>query len=319
MRVAYVASAPACPAVLPWGAVGLVAAFTAVALAVSNIHVRWADIATIGIGIGTMACLVPLQSRIDKPALLRLIAFLECFNLLAVLGASATLCSYGLTPLTGQFVDGFLASFDRSIGLDWVGLYQFVNANPAVQNLERGAYVSFFLTPIVLLGWFSVTGRTNEARTLILVYAIALGLTLILYPLSPAMGPYSYYGVTGIGYRPVCAEQQLEQIQQIKAAILFELSTKNITGLVSFPSFHCASALIFIWTVRNVQLLRWPIIALNIMMICATPIEGNHYFFDLLGGAAVAVLAICAGRALTGSHVRWAAPAGSTPGEPAFA
>lgn len=318
MRVAYVASSPACPAVLSWGAVGLIAAFTAFALAVSNVHVRLADVAALGIGIATMACLVPLQSRIDKPALLRLIMFLECFNLFAVLGASATLCSYGLTPLTGHFVDTVLASFDRSAGLDWIALYRFVDSNPWIQVLERRAYLSFFLTPIVLLGWFCATGRMDEARKLIMVCAIALALTLALFPLSPAMGPYSYYGLPNVGYHPVSSGQQLQQIQQIKTTLLFEFETENVTGLVSFPSFHCASGLIYIWTVRHVRWLRWPIIALNVLMIGATPIEGNHYFFDLLGGAAVAVLAICSGRTFLDWYAQRPMSARVAPGGPAF-
>jgi membrane-associated phospholipid phosphatase len=66
----------------------------------------------------------------------------------------------------------------------------------------------------------------------------------------------------------------------------------NLEGLITFPSFHTAGAIMFIWALRKVPYVRWPAIALNAALIAATPIDGAHYFIDLVGGAVVAFAAI---------------------------
>jgi membrane-associated phospholipid phosphatase len=66
----------------------------------------------------------------------------------------------------------------------------------------------------------------------------------------------------------------------------------RLAGIVAFPSFHCASAILNAWAVWPVRSLRLPFMALNLLMIAATPVIGGHYLADLIGGALVAVLTI---------------------------
>jgi membrane-associated phospholipid phosphatase len=81
-------------------------------------------------------------------------------------------------------------------------------------------------------------------------------------------------------------------LEALRAGTLHSIKLDNLEGLVTFPSFHTAGALMFIWALRTVPFVRWPAIALNIALIAATPIDGAHYFVDLVGGAAVAIATI---------------------------
>lgn len=74
-----------------------------------------------------------------------------------------------------------------------------------------------------------------------------------------------------------------------------------MTGLVSFPSFHTAAGVLFIRYSKRLTLI-WPLmVALNGVMIVATMVRGSHYFSDLIGGAAVAFVAIW----ISGRFARW--------------
>src|SRR5262249_48360851 len=68
----------------------------------------------------------------------------------------------------------------------------------------------------------------------------------------------------------------------------------NLEGLITFPSFHTAGAIMFIWALRKVPYVRRPALALNAALLAATLIDGTHYFIDLVGGAVVAFAAIAA-------------------------
>jgi len=71
-----------------------------------------------------------------------------------------------------------------------------------------------------------------------------------------------------------------------------EVEIHNLYGILTFPSFHAASAVMFAWAGWSLRIFRWPLIAINMAMLAATPFEGAQYFVDLIGGALVALAAI---------------------------
>jgi membrane-associated phospholipid phosphatase len=88
-------------------------------------------------------------------------------------------------------------------------------------------------------------------------------------------------------------------------------------GLISFPSFHSATAAIYAWATWRTPVVRWIGLALNLLMLIATPIHGSHYLVDVLAGLAVAVAAV-AGTAWMFGRIRPArAPALAVAGSPA--
>ena len=89
-------------------------------------------------------------------------------------------------------------------------------------------------------------------------------------------------------------------LEGLRAGTFRSIPLDNLEGLITFPSFHTAGALMFIWALRTVPYVRWPSITLNVALIVATPVDGAHYFIDLVGGAAVAFAAIAASYWLCG-------------------
>src|SRR5439155_17310083 len=89
---------------------------------------------------------------------------------------------------------------------------------------------------------------------------------------------------------------------------LRRLDLLGLAGIVTFPSFHAASAVLYAWAFWPVVWARPIAILANGMMMAATPIDGGHYFIDLIAGIAIAVPAIMAARWVSGRIVERTAP-----------
>ena len=87
-------------------------------------------------------------------------------------------------------------------------------------------------------------------------------------------------------------------MEALRAGTMRSIALNQLEGLISFPSFHTAAALIFIWTLHTVRYVGWAGIPLNLALIVATPTVGAHYFIDLVGGVVVAFGALAASHLL---------------------
>ena len=70
------------------------------------------------------------------------------------------------------------------------------------------------------------------------------------------------------------------------------ISPRDAKGLIGFPSYHATMALLAIWYLRDVKILRWPVLMLNLAVLLATPVQGGHHAIDVLAAFPVAALAI---------------------------
>ncbi|WP_354047340.1 phosphatase PAP2 family protein [Bradyrhizobium sp. LB12.1] len=71
-------------------------------------------------------------------------------------------------------------------------------------------------------------------------------------------------------------------------------------GIISFPSLHAALGLLFLLALWPVRYFGWIAALLNVAMIAATPVDGSHYFCDVVAGLAIALLSwVAVQRALT--------------------
>ena len=71
------------------------------------------------------------------------------------------------------------------------------------------------------------------------------------------------------------------------------ISLTQVNGLITFPSFHAALAIILIYASRGVKVLFPAFLVLNLLMLAATPTVGGHYFIDIIAGACVVLCLAC--------------------------
>jgi membrane-associated phospholipid phosphatase len=72
----------------------------------------------------------------------------------------------------------------------------------------------------------------------------------------------------------------------------------QLTGIVTFPSFHAAAAMLYLWALWAISWMRAIAVICNVLLLLSTPIDGGHYFIDVVAGVCLAILSILAVRSL---------------------
>lgn len=211
------------------------------------------------------------------------------FALICVMGATAT---YPLSASSRGFVDPALQRVDTLLHFNWIAWYDMVAAHRSLQLLGTAAYQSIYFTPAVLLGYFAWHDRRADARAFLAAFWIAAVLSLLLFPFFPAEGPLAFLWRGPIPYMPESALYQASLIPELRHHVVHHVDLGALRGLVSAPSFHTASAVLYIAAAWPIRKLRWPVIMVNVAMLLSTPVEGTHYLIDMIAGALVATVAI---------------------------
>jgi membrane-associated phospholipid phosphatase len=159
----------------------------------------------------------------------------------------------------------------------------------------------------------AAAGRYHRLQEFTMAFALALIVTTTVSGLVPAVGAYEQVGIHMPALADLAARPFLDETRslfdQVRDGTLRQLNILGLAGLVTFPSFHAASAVLYAWALWPVRWIRPFVILANGAMLASTPIDGGHYFIDLAAGMAVAAGAIVAARAV--SH-RLARHRGST-------
>jgi hypothetical protein len=196
--------------------------------------------------------------------------------------------------------DANLHALDQWLGLDWRAYMTYVNDHPLLAEWLSAGYAMIkwpiLAIPVVL----AMTGRFCRLQEFTLAFALALIMTTVISALVPAIGVYQQLGLTAADYPNLHPGAYLDQVRDlplVRNGSLRHLDLFALTGIVTFPSFHAASAALYAWAFWPVRWARSVAIVTNVMMLAGTPIDGGHYFVDLIGGIAVTVVAIIAARA----------------------
>lgn len=214
----------------------------------------------------------------------RIAATLRAACLLLLFQAGAACLSYLLIALAPPLVDGALAGWDHALGLDWPALQRAQAGLPeAAQLLLRGAYDSGLPQILLVLLYLGFSGRTPRLQDFLLRYGAATLLVILLSAPFPAAGAWKHFGA-GSGADLAA----LTHFEALRDGSLRELALSRMQGLISMPSLHAAMAVLLAHALRGTPL-RWPGLALNLLMLAATPVEGGHYLVDVLAGVALAL------------------------------
>lgn len=217
------------------------------------------------------------------------------FTAIALMGAAT---SYPIAAMSHGYADATLQRIDGMLGFDWLAWYRLVAAHPFLQWLGIGAYESIYVTPAVLLGWFAFHDERAAANRFLASFWLAAAITLALFSLMPAVGPFAYLWHGPIPYMPRSELWQPDLIPQLRAHAVHIIDLGQLRGLVSAPSFHAAAAAIYLVTAWRIPPLRWVLVPLNGAMLLATPVEGTHYLADIILGIGVAAGAMAVGSLL---------------------
>lgn len=287
-----------------WWMIGIIAAIDIVWMTVSGFRLSLGGAIRPLLVLLVIAVTLGFYSKVRRDE--RIEATLTGVLQLLAYGVVAAPFSYLMASLNLPLWDGTLYAWDRAMGLDWRGYLDWVNARPAIGTVLKIAYDSLMVQLILACALLGLTGRATALRQLLLAICVTGILCDVLSGLMPAMAMYVHLGLTPADYpgiNPSAAFIHVADLEALRNGSMRVLNLAGMQGIVTFPSFHTTLAVLLTVAFWSVPYLRWASLALNGLMIAGTPIHGAHYFVDLGGGFALAIVGYTAARSLSRERV----------------
>lgn len=206
----------------------------------------------------------------------------EYFLLTGIATGVFAVASYLSMTVDRPLADGVLMAADRAIGFDWLTPWRWLVHHALAAKVLQIAYDSLVYQGLYFGVLFGVMDKRRELREMFWLVVIAGLLTCAGAALFPALGPFKTFGIKS-EFLPVMA--------QLRGGNL-HFALANLTGVVSFPSFHTTMALLYIYGFWRAGPIGWMVAVLNIVMMPAIPFFGGHYLVDMLAGGAVALVSV---------------------------
>jgi hypothetical protein len=218
------------------------------------------------------------------------------------------LCSYAAAVTAMPYRDAELLAIDQWLGFDRTSYVNFFTDSPWKVHLSDLIYLAMLpqlaIVPFALI----IARRTARLQRFIAAYGIALISTIAIFVFVPAVGAFVYFDLTPAQYAalPIDVYTPARTLDALRSGAMKMIRLNDLEGLIAFPSFHTAAAILYAWALWPVKSIRWPIAALNVAIISTTPIGGSHYAIDVVAGAIVALGSIAASGLLCRSKIELA-------------
>jgi hypothetical protein len=209
-----------------------------------------------------------------------------------------------MTPLTYVAIsinlplwDQALLASDRTLGFDFQYYLDLVNDHPQILPILAAGYRSISWQILGIIFVLPLAGHYRRTGEAICAFALALFATTFISAIVPAIGVYGTLGLTAAdfpNFEPQGYYDTLRDATLVRAGSLHGLNLLKLVGVLTFPSFHAVSAILYIWAFWPMRWLRTFFVPCNGVMLVATPLGGGHYFVDVIAGIAIATVAILA-------------------------
>lgn len=284
---------------LNWGLLAALAAVLCAALAVTSFSLKWGGIMTgeVLIAPAFTAAGLWLMSRMWEGPAHALLAMAQIGFLVMFAAPLSYVAAAAQLPLQ----DANFAYLDRLLGLDWPAHFKFAAARPELLGYAVFFYAMIVVPPLGVPLVLGLTGRYAHLQQFVMATVLTLCVVILASALVPALGTYFEFGLPAETevFRANGYVDQLRDLPMLRDGTLRVLDLSQIGGIVTFPSFHAAAGVLAIWGFWGIWWLRPPALIMNVGMISAAPLVGGHYFVDVVGGLAVAALAIQASKLLS--------------------
>lgn len=225
---------------------------------------------------GMLALLYHLW-RPNENRLFQVLLYVALWSLLPTAGTQLTfVASTANMPLQTEL----FAAADRALGFSWITWADFVRSRKWLEWITGNAYLSYAFQPYLALILITYFGSARRNAQLMIATMIALTITIAISALIPAVEPAHAYGLKTPAWE---AHEALRAGQR---------DNLRYVRIICFPSFHTAMAVLFTAAYRGMPQFFWPAAVVNAIMLLSVPYSGDHYLIDMIGGLAVAAIAI---------------------------
>jgi len=210
----------------------------------------------------------------------------------------AALSSYLMASLHFSFKDEYMAAFDNALGFDWVALLELVGRDAELGKYATAIYSASLPLLALTLIFLGLTGRSGRLELFVSSLIFACFATIALSGPMVAIGPYGHYNIPAELYQefaPAVTTQGegslwLSHVMGLREGSYKVLSLADLQGVITFPSFHTVMSVLMILALRGCGAIFWISAVLNVLILLTVPLDGNHYFADMVAGGLIAVL-----------------------------
>ena len=178
-------------------------------------------------------------------------------------------------------MDDVFARLDAAMGFRWADTYAWVQRHPMLQTSLRAAYWSGGVQLLALFLIHCMRAPGVGSGELLWNFMLSLLITIAISVILPAAAMPGLIG-----------QHHIDVFLAARHGDITVVDAPTIAGLVTFPSWHTAMGVIFIYSARNMKWLLAVLAPLNVLLIAATPPCGGHYLVDTIAGLAVAAASI---------------------------
>jgi len=244
---------------------------------------------------GPAICFIPVRLLRRYPATYAFAGAVEGIFLMTLAALFGLMVCYAAAAGDAPLVDAQLLRVDQWLGYDWQVYARFAATHPWLLQTLRYVYASNLTQPAVIGAILFMASQEERFEKFVLANIVSVTITAGLFLLLPATTAWTFQGQEIHAAKllpdlPTATNSWVGDLLHIRSGAGRHLT--RLSGIIAFPSFHCASAILNVWAIWRVRMMRLPFLALNLVMIAATPLIGGHYIVDLIGGAVVAAVTI---------------------------
>jgi len=228
-----------------------------------------------------------LLTRLGKvPAFAGVLTIFSLTISLMLVGAALALLG---TRSSAPIADPWLAAADRALPVSAMEIVRLVNSWPswailALRKVYTQTGLYLFLTLIAL----HLRDCGAVAWRMFLIWGISFILISLIAFSAPALGCFSQLSAAEVEHLPRGAGRYaIRAFTNFRNAADPVLSFDQVSGVITFPSFHTVCALLIAqaWDGIRIAGPAAKLLAATIILSCVP--MGGHYLVDLIAGAAV--------------------------------
>ncbi len=285
------------PGACTWCLIGAILLATLVWMHLAGLNFAWDSAAlTVGACAGLAALAAFYRTWRPEP---RIADTLTALAQVIAFGACAAPLSYAVAATAGPLWDSTFHSWDLALGLDWRAYLGWVDAHPKLGFAMTLAYRSLMAQMMLVVILLGFGGRLAVLRQFVLAFCLSGTVTILISGLTPAMANFVYLHLKAEDFshlQPAAAYAHVAHLAGLRDGTFHTISLDTLEGIITFPSFHATLGALFLWAFWSLRWARLPALVVNGLLVASTPIDGGHYFVDVIAGLAIAVLAILAAR-----------------------
>jgi membrane-associated phospholipid phosphatase len=188
--------------------------------------------------------------------------------------------------------DAALVHMDRLIGIDGGAIISFVQRHPGFEAFSISSYglMPWMVFAAVLIP--PMFGQLRRAKEYLLATIMASALAAFILALNPVVGPWA-----GFDFHPYWNQAwYTHELNSLRSVDPFTANPDYTCGLITFPSFHVALAVLGVFALWPFRWLRILALVVAALIAIATVTTGWHYASDGIGGIAIAAIGIALAR-----------------------